>query len=100
MTRTCSASCNPAHQYPSQPSRPPLPSFALISFKCFCCGLFLIHSIRFDPCYAVATVQAAQVKERDRMRLKPAILAGDGIGPEVTHEATNILRSVAELGAV
>src|SRR3954468_23722935 len=34
------------------------------------------------------------------MRLKVAILAGDGIGPEVTHEATNILRSVAELGAV
>jgi 3-isopropylmalate dehydrogenase len=32
------------------------------------------------------------------MRLKIAILAGDGIGPEVTHEATNILRAVAELG--
>jgi hypothetical protein len=25
-----------------------LPSFALISFKRLCCGLFLIHSIRFD----------------------------------------------------
>ena len=25
------------------------------------------------------------------MRLKIAILAGDGIGPEVTHEAVNIL---------
>src|ERR1700728_3983358 len=32
------------------------------------------------------------------MRLKMALLAGDGIGPEVTHEATNILRAVAELG--
>src|SRR6185437_12100778 len=32
------------------------------------------------------------------MRLKIAVLAGDGIGPEVTREATNILRSVAELG--
>jgi 3-isopropylmalate dehydrogenase len=32
------------------------------------------------------------------MRLKIAILAGDGIGPEVTHEATNILRAVAERG--
>jgi len=32
------------------------------------------------------------------MRLKIAVLAGDGIGPEVTQEATNILRAVAELG--
>jgi 3-isopropylmalate dehydrogenase len=32
------------------------------------------------------------------MRLKIAVLAGDGIGPEVTLEATNILRAVAELG--
>jgi 3-isopropylmalate dehydrogenase len=32
------------------------------------------------------------------MRLKIAVLAGDGIGPEVTHEATNILKAVAELG--
>ena len=32
------------------------------------------------------------------MKLKIAILAGDGIGPEVTNEATNILRAVAELG--
>ena len=32
------------------------------------------------------------------MRLKIAVLAGDGIGPEVTHEAINILRAVAELG--
>ncbi len=32
------------------------------------------------------------------MSLKIAILAGDGIGPEVTHEAINILRAVAELG--
>ena len=32
------------------------------------------------------------------MRLKLAILAGDGIGPEVTREATSILRAVAELG--
>ena len=32
------------------------------------------------------------------MRLKIAVFAGDGIGPEVTHEATNILRAVAELG--
>src|SRR5580704_3309554 len=32
------------------------------------------------------------------MKLKIAILAGDGIGPEVTHEATSILRAVAELG--
>jgi 3-isopropylmalate dehydrogenase len=32
------------------------------------------------------------------MRLKIAVLAGDGIGPEVTNEATHILRAVAELG--
>jgi 3-isopropylmalate dehydrogenase len=32
------------------------------------------------------------------MRLKIAVLAGDGIGPEVTKQATNILRAVAELG--
>ncbi len=32
------------------------------------------------------------------MRLKIAVLAGDGIGPEVTTEALNILRAVAELG--
>jgi 3-isopropylmalate dehydrogenase len=32
------------------------------------------------------------------MRLKIAVLAGDGIGPEVTLEATNILRAVAEFG--
>ncbi|SNT39343.1 3-isopropylmalate dehydrogenase [Granulicella rosea] len=32
------------------------------------------------------------------MKLKIAVLAGDGIGPEVTHEATNILRAVAEFG--
>ncbi|HEX4156295.1 MAG TPA: 3-isopropylmalate dehydrogenase [Acidobacteriaceae bacterium] len=30
------------------------------------------------------------------MKLKIAILAGDGIGPEVTREAVNILRAVAE----
>jgi 3-isopropylmalate dehydrogenase len=32
------------------------------------------------------------------MKLKIAVLAGDGIGPEVTHEATSILRAVAEFG--
>jgi 3-isopropylmalate dehydrogenase len=32
------------------------------------------------------------------MRLKIAVLAGDGIGPEVTREATQILRAVAEFG--
>jgi 3-isopropylmalate dehydrogenase len=32
------------------------------------------------------------------MKLKIAVLAGDGIGPEVMHEATNILRAVAEAG--
>src|SRR5271155_565749 len=32
------------------------------------------------------------------MRLKIAVLAGDGIGPEVTQQATNILKAVAELG--
>ncbi|MCU1320938.1 MAG: 3-isopropylmalate dehydrogenase [Acidobacteriaceae bacterium] len=32
------------------------------------------------------------------MNLKIAVLAGDGIGPEVTREATNILKAVAELG--
>ena len=32
------------------------------------------------------------------MRLKIAVLAGDGIGPEVTREAVNILRAVAEFG--
>ena len=32
------------------------------------------------------------------MKLNIAVLAGDGIGPEVTAEATNILRAVADLG--
>jgi 3-isopropylmalate dehydrogenase len=32
------------------------------------------------------------------MKLKIAVLAGDGIGPEVTNEATEILRAVANLG--
>jgi 3-isopropylmalate dehydrogenase len=32
------------------------------------------------------------------VKLKIAVLAGDGIGPEVTAEATSILRAVAELG--
>ena len=32
------------------------------------------------------------------MKLRIAILAGDGIGPEVTREATQILRAVAEFG--
>ena len=32
------------------------------------------------------------------MRLKIAILAGDGIGPEVTNEAVSILRAVADAG--
>src|SRR5271155_3655701 len=32
------------------------------------------------------------------MRLKMAVLAGGGVGPEVTQEATNILRAVAEFG--
>ena len=32
------------------------------------------------------------------MKLRIAILAGDGIGPEVTREAQNILRAVAEFG--
>jgi 3-isopropylmalate dehydrogenase len=32
------------------------------------------------------------------MKLQIAILAGDGIGPEVTHEATEILKAVAEFG--
>jgi 3-isopropylmalate dehydrogenase len=32
------------------------------------------------------------------MKLTIAILAGDGIGPEVTHEAVNILQAVAEAG--
>ena len=32
------------------------------------------------------------------MKLKIAVLAGDGIGPEVTHEAVSILKAVAELG--
>jgi 3-isopropylmalate dehydrogenase len=32
------------------------------------------------------------------MKLKIAILAGDGIGPEVTNEAVAILRAVAEFG--
>jgi 3-isopropylmalate dehydrogenase len=32
------------------------------------------------------------------MRLKILVVAGDGIGPEVTREAVNVLRSVAEVG--
>src|ERR1700678_3681853 len=32
------------------------------------------------------------------MKLKIAILAGDGIGPEVTREAVSILKAVAEFG--
>src|ERR1700761_4861008 len=35
---------------------------------------------------------------RIRMKLKIAVLAGDGIGPEVTREATQILKAVAEFG--
>jgi 3-isopropylmalate dehydrogenase len=33
-----------------------------------------------------------------KMKFKILVVAGDGIGPEVTSEATRILRSVAELG--
>ncbi len=33
------------------------------------------------------------------MKLKVAILAGDGIGPEVTREAVSLLKAVAEFGA-
>ena len=33
------------------------------------------------------------------MKLKILVVAGDGIGPEVTHEAVAVLREVAELGA-
>jgi 3-isopropylmalate dehydrogenase len=36
--------------------------------------------------------------EGKSMKLKIAVLAGDGIGPEVTHEAQNILKAVAEFG--
>lgn len=32
------------------------------------------------------------------MKLRIAVLAGDGIGPEVTHEAVSILKAVAEFG--
>ena len=32
------------------------------------------------------------------MQLTIAVLAGDGIGPEVTHEAVGVLRAVAEAG--
>ena len=32
------------------------------------------------------------------MRLRILVVAGDGIGPEVTREAVNVLRSVAEVG--
>lgn len=32
------------------------------------------------------------------MKFKIAVLAGDGIGPEVTHEATEILRIVSDFG--
>jgi 3-isopropylmalate dehydrogenase len=35
---------------------------------------------------------------RNTMKLNIAILAGDGIGPEVTREATQILKAVAEFG--
>src|SRR5271168_2784111 len=37
-------------------------------------------------------------KGKSVMRLKIAVLAGDGIGPEVTKQATNILCAVAEMG--
>jgi 3-isopropylmalate dehydrogenase len=37
-------------------------------------------------------------KGKSVMRLKIAVLPGDGIGPEVTKQATNILRAVAEMG--
>lgn len=33
-----------------------------------------------------------------QMKLKVLVVAGDGIGPEVTNEAVRVLRSVAELG--
>jgi 3-isopropylmalate dehydrogenase len=42
-------------------------------------------------CFSSSTVE-------EPMKLKIAILAGDGIGPEVTREAVNILKAVAEFG--
>jgi len=30
------------------------------------------------------------------MRLKIAVLAGDGVGPEVTREAVRVLRAIAD----
>jgi 3-isopropylmalate dehydrogenase len=38
------------------------------------------------------------LEKREYMKLKIAILAGDGIGPEVTNEAVNILKTVAQHG--
>ena len=32
------------------------------------------------------------------MKLKILVVAGDGIGPEVTQQAVNVLRSVADFG--
>ena len=34
------------------------------------------------------------------MKFRIAVLAGDGIGPEVTAEAVKVLRAVAELGGL
>jgi hypothetical protein len=77
---TCSASCNPANQSPSQPSRPPLPSFALLSFKRLFCGLFLIHSIRFDLIVLTVAVrdgsQFADVRHDDLIAELLPLLAG------------------------
>src|ERR1700727_1920563 len=79
-TRTCSVSCNPANQSPSQPSRPPLPSFALISFKRLFCGLFLIHSIHFDLIFLTVAVrdgsQFADVRHDDLIAIPLPLLAG------------------------
>jgi hypothetical protein len=79
-TRTCSASCNPANQSPSQLSRPPLPSFALISFKRLSCGLFFIHSIRFDLIVLTVAVrdgsQFADVRHDDLTAEPLPLLAG------------------------
>src|SRR3954453_20571632 len=43
-------------------------------------------------------VRIKKVRTERAMKLKILVVAGDGIGPEVTNEAVAVLRDVAELG--
>jgi hypothetical protein len=62
-----------------------LPSFALISFKRLFCGLFLIHSIRFDLIVLTVAVrdgsQFADVRHDDLIAELLPLLASPALRP-------------------